>query len=161
MKKTLFTLAILALLTSCNSGSKKTSEDTASKQLTLTELTGAYADYENQEITVEGMVTHVCKHGGQKMFLTDTVQDVSLLIRVSASIPEFDVALEGSTVQVSGKLIGAIAAASEEEHEGEHADGEHAEPSNCPTEEAMKDTTKTTGTPQMEYYLEAFSFKEI
>lgn len=159
MKKVVPILTVI-LLVSCNAGNNDTKTQ-AIENIALENIEVKGGEISDQVVRVTGMVSHVCKHGGQKMFLTNSSQDVNLLVRVSKSIPEFDVALEGSNVEVTGKLIATIV----NEMDSDHADEEHStgdEPANCPTEEAMKegaegDTCKTNVT----YHVEATSFKEL
>jgi hypothetical protein len=56
----------------------------------------------DQQVIVKGMVAHVCKHGGQKLFLLGTLPDKFLRINTGENIAEFPVDLEGSTIEVKG-----------------------------------------------------------
>ncbi len=163
MKKVLAIL-VAALLISCNSTNKNDNTQSA-EDVALENIDVKGGELTDHVVRVTGMVSHVCKHGGQKMFLTNSSQDVNLLVRVSKSIPEFDIALEGSNVEVTGKLIATMVNEMESDHsEGEMQEANKAEgePANCPTEEAMKagaegDECKTNVT----YHVEATSFKEL
>jgi hypothetical protein len=75
-----------------------------------------------QNVEISGMVTHVCKHGGKKMFIMDTDADVQVKITTGENIASFPAELEGSTVWVSG-IVEEIMMEMEEE-EGEHEDDE-------------------------------------
>lgn len=168
MKKIISIFTISIFLFSCNT-STKNNED--AKTISFEELATSAEELNDQLVSIEGIVTHVCKHGGQKMFLTDETKELSLLIRVSESIPEFDVALEGSNVQVTGKVIVAVAEVETEVHDGDGVmhlqsesegtseDGAAAE---CPTEEAMKEKGEGDASESnITYHIEATSFKEI
>ena len=93
-------------------------------------IPGSYLD---KEIAIEGLVTHVCKHGGQKLFLTGTGTPESLRINTSETIPEFDIKMEGSKTQFKGvvKLMDetfiAEAAAEEQSHHPESEKGDSPE----------------------------------
>jgi hypothetical protein len=162
MNKILTVAVVVALLAACNTENGKV-EDQEVKKVEIATIETSASELENQTVQVTGMVSHVCKHGGQKMFLTNDSTETSLLVRVGPAIPEFDVALEGSNVEVTGKLIVSIVSNTEEEHDGEGDEPvASSEPANCPTEEAMKaagegDERATTIT----YHIEATSFKEI
>ncbi len=54
-------------------------------------------DFVDQEIMVEGIVDHVCKHGGKKLFLVSDDGDLHV-----ESDTRFDEALAGSQVAVKG-----------------------------------------------------------
>jgi RecJ-like exonuclease len=73
-----------------------------------------------QEVEIEGMVIHVCKHGGKKMFLIGENPDIRIKITASDKVSIFDPELEGSTVHVTGlvePMDEAEAVAKEEKHE--------------------------------------------
>ncbi|MGE5425121.1 MAG: hypothetical protein ACM3N9_07135 [Syntrophothermus sp.] len=56
-------------------------------------------------VTIEGVVSHTCKHGGKRMFLIDNNND-SVMVEVIAGgdIAKFDEAIIGSRVKVFGLL---------------------------------------------------------
>ncbi len=162
---TLATLVVLAM--ACSNGpSAENGSDENVRQLTIEELNSSAAELNDETVTVSGMVFHVCKHGGQKMFIKSASSDLNVLIRVSQSIPEFDVALEGSNVEVTGKLVVTAADTEEMEHKGGEGGEEamHAtssgEPEECTTEEQMKAQEMETG-KGISYHIEATSFKEV
>lgn len=155
--KNILTILAIALLFSCNSSTKSNEEIS---QLTIDQLVNSAENLKDEIISVEGMVTHVCREGGQKMFMTNGTKEINLLVRVSESIPEFDVALEGSNVKVTGKLIVSYSdIAADEMHEGESSGMEAEE---CVTEKAMnemKDGAECKS--NVTFHLEATSYKEI
>src|SRR5210317_2227610 len=107
MKKFLTVAAVIAVLFSCNSRNNEVAEENI-KEVDFATLEASASDLENETVKVTGMVLHVCKHGGQKMFISADTSESSLLVLVSPSIPEFDVALEGSNVEVTGKLVVSV-----------------------------------------------------
>lgn len=58
--------------------------------------------YMGQKIQIEGLVVHVCKHGGKKMFIVGEDPEVRVKIDASDEVTVFDTELEGSTVMVQG-----------------------------------------------------------
>ena len=167
MRKILTIAAIVAIGFGCNSGNGNVNESDVRK-VDIATIEASASELENQTVQVTGMVLHVCKHGGQKMFLTNDTTGTSLLVRVGPSIPEFDVALEGSNVEVTGKLVVSVVSNTEDDHEGEghsgegHASTQASEPADCPTEEALKAAGEGEEcTTSITYHIEASSFKEI
>ena len=74
--KNLFVLfTLLALLVSCNQEAKKNNDAELSKEVVLAkavsvaEVLAAPDSYQGSEVKITGMVTHVCSHGGQKLFI--------------------------------------------------------------------------------------------
>lgn len=106
MKK--FILAILSLvivLYSCNSLSKKTTPENLSEdlsELTVDNFSEQMEDNVGKEVTISGRVTHVCRHGGQRLFITGEDSTKSIRITTGENIPEFDITLEGSLIGVKG-----------------------------------------------------------
>ena len=163
MNKIISIIALSTLLFSCNS--RTTGEETI-KQLTLQELVTSTADNMDELVSFQGIVTHVCKHGGQKMFLTDASKEISFLVRVSESIPEFEVELEGSTVQVTGKLIETLTEIPEvsktESHTDESINNDNASKAECATEQALEQSGEgETCKTNVSYHLEATSCLEV
>lgn len=75
-------------------------------------------------VEIQGMVTHVCKHGGKKMFIMSSDPDVQVKITVGENIAAFPVELEGSNVWVKGKVEEMMVEVEEEEgveHEEDEA----------------------------------------
>lgn len=157
MKFAISTIVVLVLLISCNSESgenNKTVEDV--KVIALENIENSASDIGDNIIQTKGMVTHICKHGGQKMFLTDDKKDSHILVRVSSSIPEFDVSLEGSTLEITGKLVATITETNGNEGH------DHTEEEECAAEARMKEDSGPDGsTTKTTYHLEALSFKEV
>jgi hypothetical protein len=75
------------------------------------------------EVEIKGMVVHVCKHGGKKMFIIGEDPEMRVKITASEKVNVFEPELEGSTVVVKG-IIEPIEeeAVPEEEKKAEDAD---------------------------------------
>jgi len=158
--KNILTIIASIMLFSCNSGNNGENIQ-QSEKITIENVAERGEELNDQMVQVTGMVSHVCKHGGQKMFLTNASQDANLLVRVSGSIPEFDVALEGSNVEVTGKLISTVVdeSATEEHDAVNHEEGvKEAQPENCPTEDAMNEGSEPA---KITYHIEATSYREL
>jgi len=129
--RTLLTLFFFVFIasTSCNNFKNK-DEEAANESQTLVSVEDFYANPDNyigKVITVKGLVTHVCKHGGQKLFITGTGDTDALRIDVGKDIPEFDISMEGNKAEFTGLLElmneEAVACA-EDEHKEHHPEGE-------------------------------------
>ncbi len=86
------------------------------------------ADLVGKEIEIQGMVVHVCKHGGKKMFLIGENPDMRVKITASEKVSVFDPELEGSIVWVQGivePMDDAEAVAKEAAEEGHEEDADH------------------------------------
>ena len=146
MKKIMSIFAVSLLLFSCNTNTKTKEE---AKAITLETLATSAEELKDELVSIEGMVTHVCKHGGQKCFVLDEDGETQIRIVPSGDIDEFKIELEGSTVAFKGvfRVLNPVEA---EEHQEDHESKEHHE-----TEMAHSEAEKA------DYFVEAVAFKEV
>ena len=101
-------LAVAVIGTSCGNKQQKSSSDTTTEQTTSSalEIDSLLANAESlagQEVTIEGVCTHTCKHGAKKIFLMGS--DDTQVIRVEAgTLGAFDPKCVNSIVRVTGTL---------------------------------------------------------
>jgi hypothetical protein len=72
-----------------------------------------------KEVEIKGLVVHVCKHGGKKMFILGEDPEKRVKITVSEKVSVFEPELEGSIVMVKGIIepIEEEAVPDEEKHD--------------------------------------------
>lgn len=100
MKKIMFVVVAFMVLSAC-SNTKKSNLPTPT--FNLTELNEMAPNYVNQEVILEGIVDHVCKHGGKRMFIVGSLPSARIRIDAGEEL-SFDASLEGSSVFVTGIL---------------------------------------------------------
>ncbi|MEZ5073158.1 MAG: hypothetical protein R2751_19985 [Bacteroidales bacterium] len=155
MKKYTIGLAALLLLGACKQTTAPT--ETATEEApervvvaaTVEELLSNPADFEGKEVAVQGMVTHVCRHGGQKCFIVGEDGETQIRIVPGGDIDEFKVELEGSTVAFKGVFKIQTTEENTAHVEDHEAQAHHAE------EAAHSEAEKA------EYFLEATVHKEV
>ncbi len=59
-------------------------------------------DIVGKTVEIEGLVVHVCKHGGKKMFIVGENPDIRVKITATDKVSVFEPELEGSNVVVQG-----------------------------------------------------------
>ena len=110
-KKLTIAIAIMTMIfigTSCGnkqqkSASEATTEQSASSALEIDSLLANAESLAGQEVTIEGVCTHTCKHGAKKIFLMGS--DDTQVIRVEAgTLGAFDPKCINSIVRVTGTL---------------------------------------------------------
>ena len=110
-KKLIIAIAIVAMTfigTSCGnkqqkSASEATTEQSASSAFEIDSLLANAESLAGQEVTIEGVCTHTCKHGAKKIFLMGS--DDTQVIRVEAgTLGAFDPKCVNSIVRVTGTL---------------------------------------------------------
>ena len=155
MKTKLMILFVAAtMLVACGgNNSKKTADKTAetTQVATAMEIDAVLAEAEalaGQEVVLEGICTHICKHGGTKIFMMGSDDTKTLRIE-AAKLGSFDQKCVNSIVKVKGILREerideaylqrweATVAAQTAEHHGETEAG-------CDTEKAARGETGNT-----------------
>jgi hypothetical protein len=77
-----------------------------------------------KEVEIKGMVVHVCKHGGKKLFIIGEDPEKRVKITTSDKVSVFEPELEGSTIMVKG-IIEPIAEEELPEAEKATQDADH------------------------------------
>ena len=149
-------LAAAVAMVSCGGNTSKSSTDEQQAEAAIEQaameidalLTDA-ANLTNQQVVIEGICTHICSHGGRKIFLMGS--DDTKIIRIEAAeLGAFDQKCVNSIVKVGGilreeRIDEAYLQAWEqrianktEEHHGENGEG------GCDTEKAARGETANT-----------------
>ena len=160
MKNLTLILTIILLSGACNAINKDSDSNQETKIIIgIEEFYAQPEEYIGKEVTITGLVTHVCKHGGQKLFITGTEGNKALRIDVSEEIPEFSIEMEGSEAEFTGIVhlmdeeFVAQAIAEDKEHHGEGEEEQEEEGEDCVAEQSMKDKDEKN------FYLVAQNFR--
>jgi hypothetical protein len=155
MQRSILWVFIAFLAVSCNQTAKQEGDNQeASKteqivSATIVELLATPADYQDKEVAVSGMVTHVCRHGGQKCFIVADDGETQIRIVPGGDIDEFNIEMEGSTVAFKGTFkVQTVEVAAEAVEDYESKEHHEVEQSHSSAEKA-------------EYFVEAVEFKEV
>lgn len=112
MKKNFFIAAVLLLLIastqqSCKSKPTGTQTEQAPEAsiLQVDKLLKNADSLVNQTIEIEGICTHICAHGGGKIFLMGSDDTKTIRIEAGEKIGKFKPETVNSVVRVTGKLI--------------------------------------------------------
>jgi len=133
--------------------------------LSLSDFDSLAGNFVGKEVSVSGIVDHVCKHGGKKLLLVDGDYNLHVF-----NDNRFDETLSGSKVIVKGTVeeerVDSAYLAEKLQHEQEsHADGNEADKENLAkmTEyiKKMQDSLKKSGLNHFSNYsLKFVSLKE-
>jgi len=95
---------LLVLAVSCGQQSNKSTDlsELEVSEVTVEELLADASPFVEHPVMVKGTVVHVCRHGGQRLFVVGEDGEDRFRITVGENISEFDVELEGSTIEVNG-----------------------------------------------------------
>ncbi len=160
MKKTLLLVSMMAVLISCGDSPKKANEteNTENKEqpvLTLADFNSEAEKWVDQEIQIEGIVDHVCKHGGKRLFLVNDFGDVHI-----DGKERFDDALAGSDIVVTGvvkefKVDEAYCLQMEQDHIQKHKEGidnEDVYAQKMKQINAYRDSMQAAGVDHLSFY---------
>ncbi len=155
MQRVILLVLVATLMGACNQSAQNDGVDSSKVEkvkivaATVEEMLAQPADYDGKEVAISGMVTHVCRHGGQKCFIVGDDGETQIRIVPAGDIDEFEIDLEGSTVAFKGtfKVLNPVQA---QEHVEDHDSKEHHE-----NEMAHSDAEKA------DYFIEATDFKEV
>ncbi len=102
MKKIVFLLALTISFISCKTDTKEVKETSTSEipMLVIGEFDEKAGEFVNEEIQVNGIVDHVCKHGGKKILMVTDDGDVHV-----TSDERFDEALMGNKITLTGIVM--------------------------------------------------------
>lgn len=105
MKKLIVLIVLAAAVLACGNQQKQTA--TAEGEivvLTVDQLMASAPELVDQEILLAGLVTHVCKHGGQRCFVMGSTDEVSIRIEAGDEIEAFKQEHVGDVLQITGIL---------------------------------------------------------
>jgi len=155
MQRPILLLFIALLAISCQQTAKQegvTAEEVKTEQIvsaSIVDLLETPADYQDKEVAVSGMVTHVCRHGGQKCFIVADDGETQIRIVPGGDIDEFKIEMEGSTVAFKGIFRVLNTEQAELQMEDYESEETHV------IEQAHSSAEKA------EYFVEALDFKEV
>jgi hypothetical protein len=101
MRNLVFVLLASLFLFSC--GNKE--EATEIVAIDINNFADEAANYVDQEVSLTGTVTHICKHGGKKMHLIGDNDEKKIVVFAGEAIDEFPIDLEGEVLTITGKVI--------------------------------------------------------
>jgi hypothetical protein len=104
MSKSIILMFALGLLVSCGQGTKKNGTETEQEimPIAVSDFLSDAAPFVDKNVNISGTVVHVCRHGGQRMFIVGENGEERIRITTGEDIAEFDIELEGEKVEVKG-----------------------------------------------------------
>lgn len=109
MKKLIFAGILLAFLVSCQNNNTTTDQSVSQTSVQedpvmvqLNEFDEQAGNLVGKQVTLSGTIDHVCKHGGQKMFMVHRDSDARVKITTGEDMAAFNTELEGENLMVVG-----------------------------------------------------------
>jgi hypothetical protein len=125
-KKIAGVLIIMLFSVSCGQqhNERKISEAQQVVAANISELLSNPLEYENKVVKIEGIISHVCRHSGDKMRVLQEGSELSIQVMLGEFAGRIDPASEGLRIILSGSLAAEAAypaALTHDTHEGECA----------------------------------------
>jgi hypothetical protein len=112
MKKIIILLTVIALFTTSCENAQKNTESSNNKSdvvvadeiaiLNIADFDNEAGNYVGKKVQLEGTVDHICKHGGQKLFLVSDKSDARIKVTPDEEIAAFNAELEGDNIVLVG-----------------------------------------------------------
>ncbi|MFW6226502.1 MAG: hypothetical protein ACOC31_00205 [Bacteroidota bacterium] len=157
-------IALIALLgfimISCGQVKEQQNDVTETQQ--ISELVSQPLEYEDQEVSFEGVITHICQHSGDKMRVNQSDDaDFSILVMLEEFQPQFSAEMEGKLVKINGVMKTVVSNMDEIDHSHDHAHDGEEEHECSSTEEAIELMAERGITPDITSYVELKGFEVI
>jgi hypothetical protein len=98
----LFVLIVSACSTGNKDNAKKSNVDTV--KVTVLSFLKQADTLVDRPVIIEGTVLHICKHGGERLFLVDGNDSVSVEVTAGPKVSKFEESLIGSRIYIAGIL---------------------------------------------------------
>lgn len=172
MKKLVFAISIMLIATSCANQSDNQEQDVvevieiqAIPMLSIADFDTEAGNYVNEEVQLEGIVDHVCKHGGKKLLLVNDDGDV----HITTDEDRFSDDLIGEEIIVNGiveefRVDEEYCLQMEEDNIKNHSEGETDDElyeRKMHSIQAYRDSMQNEGVDHLSYYSLVYVSMEI
>ena len=107
-------------------------------ELTIAELLADPLAFEDKEVRIEGVISHVCRHSGDKMRVLQDDSELTVQVMLGEFTGRFDAESEGIRVALHGVVTAEVTNLDElEDHDHDHEEGHECE-TTAAAVEAMK-----------------------
>ncbi|MBN2263646.1 MAG: OB-fold nucleic acid binding domain-containing protein [Prolixibacteraceae bacterium] len=167
IKNTIYLLLTFLLFFACN----QPKNNAVDELISLEEFMSVAVDNVDAQVTVSGMVNHVCSHSGRRCFIVDSTGQISVRVEAAGEIENFGKELIGSKIKVDGlikevRLMADEIDEMEQEHIAEHPDEAEATGEHCSAEMAninkMREWMKVNGKNYYSiFYIDGLSYELV
>ncbi|MDR4987360.1 MAG: hypothetical protein RG741_00800 [Bacteroidales bacterium] len=159
--KSYYLFLIAGLLLAACSGQVKEQHDGEIRTYTIEELAGDALNFDGHTVRFEGVISHICKHSGDKMRMLQPDNDAfSMQVMLGDLMNNFSVEDEGREVVVSG-ILRTVVLNMDELEDHDHDGHEHEEGHDCDsTTEAVRRMAEKGIDPDIRPYVELLAFEK-
>jgi hypothetical protein len=101
-------LALLLIITSCGTGMSERSQplsDNLTLKVSISELLSDPLEYDNKKVQIEGVISHVCRHSGDKMRVLQDDSGLSILVMLGGFTGQLNTGSEGVRIKLDGTVF--------------------------------------------------------
>lgn len=148
------------VMASCGTQTQQQAEAELEPSL-IAELVYEPMMYEGKVVQFEGVISHICRHSGDKMRVVQTDDNTySVQVMLMDFMNQFEVEFEGREVLVTGIMKTEVLNIGELEHDHDHGDHDDHEGHDCEsTEIAVKRLAERGIDPDIRPYVEMTAFE--
>jgi pyocin large subunit-like protein len=160
LKRNLLFVFVGLFALACNQ-TTTTQQSTDLQANLISELVAEPMSFENQEVSFEGTITHICQHSGDKMRVNQVSDaDYSILVMLEEFKPQFNPSFEGKKVKCTGILKTEVVNMDQiaETHDHDHGEEGHECAS---TTEAVNKLKEKGVTPDIRTYIVMTGFEIV
>lgn len=95
---------MIATFATTNAQTNKINGNAQVPNLTSDELLDNASKYIDKEVSVKGIVTHVCHNSGKKVFIATADENKTIQIFATGNIDKFSTDLAGKTIEAKGSV---------------------------------------------------------
>jgi hypothetical protein len=157
-----FALAIVAGLFFFACGQQTATQEEAVEIYQIAELISNPMEFEDQEVRIEGIINHICRHSGDKMRVAELEgEGLSIQVMLGEFASQFSPEFEGQEIVLTGILktvvrnLDALEAAHVHEEGEEHEEGHEC----ASTTEAIEKMKAAGIDPDIAAFIEITSFE--
>lgn len=163
--KNIFVLIILAgvILSACGPQSTVNQGETIAETFMVSELVSNPLEYEDLTVRVEGIISHICRGSGDKLFIVqEDDHDFSIRVMLGDFTGTFSAEDEGREIAVTGLVNAWVRNIDELEAEDDHDhdhDHDHEDGHECSSTEEAARRLKARGIdPDIRVFIDMISY---
>ncbi len=107
MRHTFFLITAIMILAGCGAGSESRQE-TITLEASIQELLAEPFEFDRKNVRIEGVISHVCRHSGDKMRVLQDGSDLSIQVMLGDFTGRFGTESEGLRVILTGTLLAEL-----------------------------------------------------
>lgn len=107
MRQILFLLSVILFFAGCGSATNSRQESDVI-EISISELLAEPFEFDGKNVRIEGVISHVCRHSGDKMRVLQDGSDLTIQVMLGNYTGSFGTESEGERVNLTGLLTAEL-----------------------------------------------------